>query len=95
MTGSERFKKIMNGEKVDRLPILEWAPWWGETLKRWEGEGLTFRKYNDWRDGYVLQRQMGLDGCMQTIYNVRTAATPRAKSHGAGIIETAEDYERI
>lgn len=95
MTGSERFKKIMNGEKVDRLPILEWAPWWGETLKRWEGEGLSFRKYNDWRDGYVLQRQMGLDGCMQTIYNVRTATTPRAKSHGAGIIQSAEDYQKI
>ena len=35
LTAGERFRRFVKGEKVDRLPILEWAPWWDQTIRRW------------------------------------------------------------
>lgn len=40
MNNRERFKKLMAFEPVDRMPVLEWAPWWDKTVERWHGEGL-------------------------------------------------------
>ena len=40
MTNVERFAAALAGEPVDRLPRVEWAPWWQETLDRWYTEGL-------------------------------------------------------
>ena len=40
MTNRERFHKVMNFQPVDRLPVVEWAPWWDKTLDRWHSEGL-------------------------------------------------------
>ena len=40
MTNRERFQALMHFQPVDRLPIVEWASWWNETLDRWHGEGL-------------------------------------------------------
>ena len=40
MTASERFKKFLAGEPVDRSPAIEWAPWWHLTEGRWREEGL-------------------------------------------------------
>ena len=35
LTVRERFKRVMNFKQADRLPILEWAPWWDKTIERW------------------------------------------------------------
>ena len=35
MKNVERFNAVMNFEKPDRLPVIEWAGWWGDTLNRW------------------------------------------------------------
>ena len=40
MNNVERFRAALAGEPVDRLPAVEWAPWWDQTLERWRGEGL-------------------------------------------------------
>ena len=40
MTNRERFRRVFAFEPVDRLPIIEWAPWWDKTIARWRGEGL-------------------------------------------------------
>ncbi len=40
MKDRERFRKIMNFEKFDRLPVVEWAGWWDKTIARWKTEGL-------------------------------------------------------
>ena len=85
MNGSERFSAVMNGKKPDRLPVIEWAPWWNLTVQRWENEGLQ-TKFRTYRDIYNIQRELGLDGCIQTFFNVRTALTPKAAHRGAGII---------
>ena len=39
MTNRERFHKLMNFEKVDRLPMLEWASWWDLTINNWVEQG--------------------------------------------------------
>ena len=40
MTNRERFRRVLNFEPVDRLPVLEWAAWWDKTIARWHTEGL-------------------------------------------------------
>ena len=44
MTNRERFHKLMNFEKVDRLPMLEWASWWDLTINNWVEQGLKIRR---------------------------------------------------
>ena len=28
LTASERFARYLAGQSVDRMPAIEWAPWW-------------------------------------------------------------------
>ena len=91
MTASERFKKYLAGEAVDRCPAIEWAPWWHLTIERWRGEGLP-----DSADSVEkIQDYFGLDKCLQTGVAPYTAETPRAKENGGGIVEDEEDWERV
>jgi len=37
----ERLQLVLNGKMPpDRLPMIEYAPWWDMTIKRWENEGF-------------------------------------------------------
>lgn len=89
MTASERFRNYISGKEVDRSPVIEWAPWWNQTVDRWLKEGLP----RECVGCEQLQDYFGLDKCLQTCISVRTGATPTPQSHGAGIMETEEDYE--
>ena len=40
MNHVERFRAVVNGKPVDRMPMVEWAVWWDLTIERWRGEGL-------------------------------------------------------
>lgn len=41
MTPRERFLNTLNFRKCDdRLPLVEWAAWWDQTMNRWKGEGF-------------------------------------------------------
>lgn len=94
MKANERFSSYIKGEAVDRLPVVEWAPFWTETLARWEKEGVdtTVRGLEDIRR---IQRGFGLDACLQTYFTWRTDKTPVAKSFGAGIMKTEADYDEL
>lgn len=89
MNASERFKAYLSGKPVDRAPVIEWAPWWGETVNRWADEGLP-REFCTYEG---LQEYFGLDKCLQTLVINRTSATPPAPGHGLGTVENEEDYE--
>ena len=95
MTTRERFLRTMNFEKTDRLPMLEWATWWDKTLDRWKGEGLEIAPVPGLSAGEALQLQMGLDLHLQSWIGFQTAATPRPASHGAPIVTSMEEYERV
>lgn len=91
MTVPERFRNFMLGNPVDRLPAVEWAPYWDLTVKRWRGEGLPDTCVTP----YDIQNYFGLDKCCQTYFSFQTAQTPQPAFHGAGVIRDEADYEKI
>ena len=96
LTNRERFHKLMNFEKVDRLPMLEWASWWDLTIDSWVRQGLEIPSA---RDGLsplqLLKKAMGLDLDLQVWITPRTARTPTPAHHGAPIVTSLEEYEAI
>ena len=88
MNASERFARLLAGKSIDRLPVIEWAPWWDLTVKEWRREGLP-----EECAGYEeLQRYFSLDRCLQTSVSPRTDATPEPAGFGSGIMATEDDY---
>lgn len=90
MTANERLHALITGKPFDRMPKIEWAPWWHLTIERWQREGMPV--YNDtWK----IQDHFGLDKCIQFVMFSRSAETPVAPSHGAGIMKNEADYAEI
>jgi hypothetical protein len=56
MNHVERFRAVMDFKPFDRLPRIEWARWWDQTIDRWINEGLP-----DIRDAFESRRYLGLD----------------------------------
>lgn len=81
----------MNFRSFDRLPILEWAPWWDKTIERWRQEGLP----QDLTDRYEICQHFGLDIYKQGKFAVCGSNCPQPASHGAGIMASEEEYEKI
>ena len=89
MTVRERFLKVINFEKPDdRLPMMEWAPWWGDTHNRWQKEGLGV-EYND------LIGHFGLDPLEIVSILPRGGSCPRPAHHGAPIMTDETSYEAL
>ena len=88
MKNTERFLAALNFERTDRLPAIEWASWWNETVKRWWEEGLSQEIPWD-----RIQTHLGLDYIQRIWMPLQTPDCPRPASHGAPLIETEEDYE--
>lgn len=56
-TSRERFRAIVNFEPFDRLPLVEWAVWWNETIERWYRGGLD----SSLKNRYDLYKHFGLE----------------------------------
>lgn len=91
MTPRERFQAAMTFQPFDRLPMVEWAIWWDETIARWHTEGLP----KNITDRYDLYTHFGLDRYMQDWIGARRPTCPAAATHGAPLIRTEADYEKI
>jgi hypothetical protein len=91
MNTNERFKNLMSFRKVDRLPIVEWAPYWDKTIDRWHTEGLP----GDMTEACDIRRYFGLDRYLQLPVFPRSALCPWPSHHGGKIIEDEKDYEAI
>jgi hypothetical protein len=87
----QRVQAILSFQPFDRLPVFEWAPWWDKTVARWRGEGLPASA----GDRYEIGRHFGLDSYRHEWAWPSRPDCPQAPHHGAGIIATEEDYERI
>ena len=92
LTARERFIKTLEFRlcELDRLPTLEWAPWWDLTLKRWEQEGLrTDRTYEE------ICRGFGLD--VMSLINASAIGEAFVFPNGSGrpVIYSERDYERV
>lgn len=91
MTSRERFHAVMNGQPFDRLPLVEWAPWWNKTIERWHGEGLP----KELTDGDDIRRHFGLELYKQAWCRPWHWELAQPKEHGGAIIANEADYERI
>ena len=57
VTERERFVACCMGEAVDRPPYwLCWVPW-RSTWKRWQGEGMTFKTFDEVRDYFGAEKK--------------------------------------
>jgi hypothetical protein len=92
MEASERLRNLLSGRPVDRLPVIEWAPWWKLTVERWLGEGLPKKAAATTGS---LQEYFGLDRCLQLSVKNRTKTTPKERARGAGIMADERDYKKI
>ncbi|GHU99032.1 hypothetical protein FACS1894211_03750 [Clostridia bacterium] len=96
LTVSERFVRTLNGQPVDRLPVIEMSMWWDKTIENWQAQGLPWRgKYGS---GFTEQMEImevfGLDLRGQLWVTPYTGQTPRPAAHGQGMVATADDYIR-
>ncbi len=91
MNTRQRFQAIMNFQPFDRLPVIEWAGWWDQTLARWRGEGLP----PELTDRYAICGHFGLDTLRQMRFRGLGPCCPPPASHGAGIVADAPAYEAV
>ena len=87
MTAHERMVNLFKGKEIDRLPMLEWAPWWGVTIDRWYKEGLQCE-----RDNLEIQKYFGLDKLK--LFSV----VPYAKDWPyteQGSVSSEADYQKV
>jgi hypothetical protein len=90
MNHVERFRALMAFQPVDRLPRVEWAPWWDKTLDRWHGEGLPA----DLQEPLAVARWLGLDPYKQVEW-LRPFAPDFPWPQPGPAVRTAEDYLRL
>lgn len=88
MTNRERFQAVLRGRPMERMPMVEWASWWPETVKQWRKEGLSPQL-----DGPALADYWGLDPLLQYWICPMGKGCPRPPEYGAGILEDEEGYE--
>jgi len=91
MTSRERFRAVMSFQPFDRLPLVEWAMWWSKTIERWHGEELPASV----KARYDLYDHFGLELYWQDWLRAKRPTGPVPASHGAPIIHTPDDYERL
>ena len=83
MNPRERFRAVLNGEKPDVLPMIEWAPWWKKTMEKWRGEGMPELDYTQSLQYFGLEE----------LHNIGVSPPlPQAPGHGSGVIKDERDY---
>ena len=90
-TPRQRFLDVLNfRQPADRLPMVEWAAWWDQTIVRWEQEGLPARMDLETSLGYF-----GLDPMLMIGAGPRDTGCPGPQEHGGAIINDMAEYEAI
>lgn len=91
MTNRQRFQAVLHFEKPDdRLPVMEWAPWWDRTVEAWRQQGLPGDL--DW---FGIRDYLGLDPHYQINLSCATAQLPRPAYFGGPLMEDEADYEAL
>ncbi len=90
MTVAERFRAAMRGEPVDRLPMVEWAPYWDLTLERWIAEGMP-----EGLSRYQVQEHFGLDPVFCLRSTPLGPGCPEPEKHGAPVMTDPAQYDDL
>jgi len=88
MNHVERFRAVMNGQAVDRLPMWEWAMWWDETIARWKTEGLPA----ELESVFDIAQYFGLDPYQQFWFSTTDPTVEAVQHHVEGIVSNMDDY---
>jgi hypothetical protein len=91
MTTRERFRRTLNFEPVDRLPIIEWAGWWDKTVARWRDEGLPA----DLPTAEATRDYFGQDAHRQYWIPARGPGCPGPAGHGLPVVNNRDEYRAI
>ena len=97
MNVRDRFRAILRGERVDRLPRFEWAIWWQETIDRWHAEGLPVKR-SAWNDyGIVaIMEYFDLDPTWQARPDHFAPSLPEGLfGHYLGPVSDLSSYEAL
>ena len=81
----------MAGQRVDRLPIWEWAMWWDETIARWRTEGLPA----ELDTVFDISQYFGLDPYQQFWFSTTDPTIEAVQHHVEGIVSDMDDYLRV
>jgi hypothetical protein len=92
MTNRKRLRRVLRFEPVDRLPVIEWAPWWDQTITRWLAEGLPESLDHD---AFAIRSYFGLDALQHCWVGAVAPGAPGPQSHGAGIVANLDDYRAL
>ena len=89
MNNFERFNRVFNFDRnVDRLPVMEYAPYWDKTLTSWNKSGFQIKDLED----SSIHKHFGLDIHKWLQVSPRKAECPIPAYNGAPLIESTEDY---
>lgn len=88
MTSRERFRRLMNFEAIDRLPIIEWAHWWDKTIARWKQEGLP----KELTEAEEISESLGLDIYRQYWFRPMKVTFPKTEVYGKGMVSDMDSY---
>ncbi|OPY85880.1 MAG: Uroporphyrinogen decarboxylase (URO-D) [Smithella sp. PtaU1.Bin162] len=91
MNTTERIKRIFSFQQTDRLPMLEWGPWWRETQERWQREGLDKLL----KDAGEITDHFGLDPFRVFWVNPRDISCPQPMEYGGRLITDERSYREL
>ena len=74
----------------DRLPAIEWASWWNETLRAWRAQGLP-----EELSFLEIAPYLGLDQHVQFWLPHRAPDCPEPPYHGGPRAEDEAGYEAL
>jgi len=91
-TSRSRFLKALNNEMPsDRLPMIEWADYWDETLAAWESQGLPKGMTNS-----EICDSLGLDNLLCFRFDIfGNERVPWPEIHGAPIVNNEAEYNEV
>lgn len=90
MSNRDNLLAVLNFEKPERMPMIEWASFWDKTVDNWRkaNPNCPFNSKE-------LFRFFGLDCHEQFWISPRSPKCPAAKSYGSPIITTKKEYNEI
>jgi len=93
MTSGERLVAALRGEPIDRLPIVEWAPWWHLTLENWRASGLP----EQLKTNTDVARWFGLEPVERIGIRPRGRNCPAPAYNGGPLLASLDDagYEAL
>ena len=100
----ERIRNVLEFKPVDRLPALEWGPWWNKTMDRWRTEGINSSTPDIlWaKPGMEVTSAaadigdvLGLDPFRVVWLAINGPDCPHPQAEGGGIISNVTDYHKI